>query len=64
MDKSFYCYLAQSKSGAMTLHIQDCPYRNDGIRRIFLGSIYTRFQAMNLAKKHSSNISFCKYCMG
>ncbi|EJL93225.1 hypothetical protein PMI17_00494 [Pantoea sp. GM01] len=64
MDKPFYCYLVQSKNGEMTLHIKDCLHRNDGIRRIFLGSIYTQFQAMNLAKKHSSDISLCQYCMG
>jgi len=64
MEKSFYCYLIQEKSGAMTLHIQGCLHMDNSNRRIFLGSIYQKYQAVNLAKKYSSEISLCPYCMG
>ncbi|MBA8867086.1 hypothetical protein FHW11_004272 [Pantoea agglomerans] len=63
MDKSFYCYLVGSNSGAMTLHVLGCSHMDGNNRRIFLGSIYKHFQAINLAKKYSSDVSLCQYCM-
>ncbi len=64
MDKSFYCYLVYNSAGDMAVHIQGCLHLTDGIRRIFLGSVYQNFQAINLARRYSSDVSLCPYCMG
>lgn len=64
MNKSFYCYLIRYSSGSLTLHLQGCSHLNEGENRIFLGSVYKDFQAMNLAKRHSCDVSTCPDCMG
>ncbi|NIG21245.1 hypothetical protein F3J37_21445 [Pantoea sp. Al-1710] len=64
MESSFYCYLTPAVAGGATLHVRGCSSLIDNSNRIFLGSVYKTYQAVNLAKRHSANVAKCPYCMG
>jgi hypothetical protein len=64
MESSFYCYLIPAVAGEAILHVRGCSCLIDNSNRIFLGSVYKTYQAVNLSKRHSVNVAKCPHCMG
>ncbi len=56
MEKSAFYYLDSN-----ILHTRECPYVVKGVCH-FLGSAYSKTQAMSIARQRHKNVRYCKQC--
>lgn len=65
MGKPIYYYVIPVDSEFWELHHKGCPVLNNSESKIFLGTLYSRGQAMTVARVRTgvSKVRFCKICL-
>ncbi len=63
MLQSAYYYLCPDSETRGELHKQGCFMLSEARERIFLGSVYTRYQAVSLARKYRTAVYVCPHCL-
>jgi len=63
MLKASYYYLCPRPMGGWILHKEGCVNLSKNDKRVFIGSLYTRQQALAVAKVHHANAILCNACL-
>ncbi|MXP48924.1 hypothetical protein FD733_04270 [Pantoea sp. Eser] len=63
MLKASYYYLCPRPMGGWILHKEGCVNLLKSDKRVFIGSLYARQQALTVAKIHHANATMCSVCL-
>ncbi|MDJ0091188.1 hypothetical protein [Pantoea allii] len=63
MLKSSYYYVCPYTRGGWIIHKEGCIHLDNGRGREFIGSLYTRQQALTVAKIHHPDVILCTACL-
>lgn len=63
MNLPKYYYLIKDVNNKWVLHRRGCDNFLASKEKIFLGTIYTSYQALGFAKQRVAEFSICKFCL-